>query len=312
MVLEKWIVDGPKVIDIELVRSLKVGLIGGQIDIIGHDEPGARIEVHSVTGKDLKISIDGDLLEIDHPQLRWDNFIEVFKSWRGNARADISLMVPRDVALKFGVISASALISGLTTDARISTVTGEVVIDAVTGDLDINTVSGEVSIRDHRGLVNAHTVSGDIAASGAIRRFSSDGVSGEVFVDTTGTPDEIQNNTVSGDLTVRFDSDVAARYNVNSVSGALQLGSSTIKGLRGGGYNGHTGDLDGRWTEFRANSVSGNITVIFRDDTATADATGTTAGDATGTTAGGATGTTAGGATSSATGTATTSEGASA
>ncbi len=282
MVLEKWIVDGPKIIDIELVRSLKVGLIGGQIDIIGHDEPGARIEVHSVSGKDLKISIDGDALEIDHPQLRWDNFIEVFKSWRGNARADISLMVPRDVALKFGVISASGLISGLNADARISTVSGDVVIDAVTGDLDLNSVNGEISIRDHTGLVSAHTVSGDITAAGAFRRFSVDGVSAEVFIDTTGTPDEIQNNTVSGDLTVRLDGDVAARYNVNSVSGVLQLGPSTIKGLRGGGYNGHTGVLDGHWTEFRANSVSGNITVMFREpDAAAGSAADAAAHDAT-------------------------------
>ncbi|WP_368499186.1 DUF4097 family beta strand repeat-containing protein [Herbiconiux sp. A18JL235] len=265
MVLEKWIVDGPKVIDIELVRSLKVGLIGGQVDIIGHDEPGARIEVHSVSGKDLKISIDGDALEIDHPQLRWDNFIEVFKSWRGNARADVSILVPRDVALKFGVISASGLISGLTADARVSTVNGDVVVDSVTGDLDLNTVSGEVLVRDHTGLVNAHTVSGDITVSGAIRRFSCDGVAGEVFVDTTGVPDEIQNNTVSGDLTVRLEASTAVRYNVNSVSGTLQLGTSTIKGLRGGGYNGRTGELDGAWTEFRANSVSGDITVMFRE-----------------------------------------------
>jgi DUF4097 and DUF4098 domain-containing protein YvlB len=265
MVLEKWVVDGPKVIDIELVRSVKVGLIGGQIDVIGHDEPGARIEVHSVSGKDLKVSIDGDTLEIDHPQLRWDNFIEVFKSWRGNARADISILVPRDAALKFGVISASALISGLTTDARVSTVNGDVVIDAFTGDLEVNTVNGEVSVRDHTGLVNAHTVSGDITVAGAIRRFSCDGVSGEVFVDSSGVPDEIQNNTVSGDLTVRLDEGVPARYNVNSVSGVLQLGASTIKGLRGGGYNGHSGTLDGRWTEFKANSVSGDISVIYRD-----------------------------------------------
>ena len=265
MVMEKWIVDGPKVIDLELVRSVKIGLIAGQIDVIGHDEPGARIEVHSVTGKDLKISIDGDRLEIDHPQLRWDNFIEVFKSWRGNARVDISIMVPRDAALKFGVISASALISGLTTDARISTVTGDVVVDSVVGDLDVNSVSGEISIRDHTGLVSAHTVSGDIAASGAIRRFSADGVSAEVFVDSTGVPSDIENNTVSGDFTVRLESDVSARYNVNSVSGVLQLGASTIKGLRGGGYNGTTGPLDGQWTEFRANSVSGDITVVFRE-----------------------------------------------
>jgi hypothetical protein len=270
--LEQWVVNGPKIIDIELVRSIKVGLIGGQVDIIGHDEPGARIEVHSVTGKDLKISIDGDRLEIDHPQLRWDNFIEVFKSWRGNARADISIMVPRDAALKFGVISASALISGLVTDARVSTVTGDVVIDAVHGDLDVNTVSGEISIRDHVGLVTAHTVSGDIAVAGEIRRFSADGVSGEVFVDSTGVPMSVENNTVSGDLTVRLDADTAARYNVNSVSGTLQLGPATIKGIRGGGYNGQAGELDGSFTEVRANSVSGDITVLYREP-ATAAAT---------------------------------------
>ena len=65
MAQEKWLVDGPKTIDIESARSLKVGLIGGQIDIVAHDEPGVRVEVHSVSGKDLKVSIDGDQVEID-------------------------------------------------------------------------------------------------------------------------------------------------------------------------------------------------------------------------------------------------------
>ena len=76
MSLEKWLVapGQTKIIDVELVRKLKVSLIGGTVDIIGHDEPGARIEVHGVTGKDLKISMDGDRLEIDHPQLRWITF----------------------------------------------------------------------------------------------------------------------------------------------------------------------------------------------------------------------------------------------
>ena len=90
MAQEKWLIQPgeSRTIDVEVVRALKVGFIGGQIDIVGHDEPSARIEVHSVTGRDLKIVIDGDRLEIDHPQLRWDNFIEVFKSMRSSARAD--------------------------------------------------------------------------------------------------------------------------------------------------------------------------------------------------------------------------------
>ncbi len=79
MAQEKWLVDGPKTIDIDSARTLKVGLIGGQIDIVAHDEPGVRVEVHSVSGKELKVSVDGDTVEIDHPQLGWDNWIDVFR-----------------------------------------------------------------------------------------------------------------------------------------------------------------------------------------------------------------------------------------
>ena len=129
MAQEKWLVDGPKTIDIESARSLKVGLIGGQIDIVAHDEPGVRVEVHSVSGKDLKISVDGDQVEIDHPQLSWDNWLDVFKSWSGRARADVSVMVPRDIRVKLGVVSATALLSGTTQQASLSTVSGDLVID---------------------------------------------------------------------------------------------------------------------------------------------------------------------------------------
>src|ERR1700712_5129822 len=134
---EKGVIDGPKVIDLGPTRRLKVALVRGQVDIVGHDEPTTRVEVHSVSGKDLRISLNGDTLEIDHPQLRWDNFVEVFRSFRGSASADVSIMVPREVALKFGVVSASALISGLHEDANVSTVSGDVLIDGVSGDLTL-------------------------------------------------------------------------------------------------------------------------------------------------------------------------------
>jgi hypothetical protein len=174
MAQEKWLIDGAKVIDIEQVSKLKVSLVGGKVDIVGHDEPGARVEVHSVSGKELKISIDGGVLEIDHPQLSWDNFLEVFSSFRGTAKADVSIMVPRDIALTFGVVSASALISGLTTDATISTVSGDLVIDGLTGNLQLNGVSGEIAVSNHTGKVGSRTVSGDITASGNVSVFTAE------------------------------------------------------------------------------------------------------------------------------------------
>jgi len=261
MAQEKWLVDGEKVIDVGLVRNLKVSLIGGQVDIVGHDELGARVEVHSVRGRELKISLDGDTLEVDHPQLSWDNFIEVFRSFTGSAKADVSIMVPRDVALKFGVISASALISGLNSDASISSVSGAVVIDGHTGPLQLNSVSGELAVRNHTGSISAHTISGDIAATGAITRLTGDTVSGDVFLDLAGIPDEVRIQTVSGSVSTRLEEGVAAQYKINTVSGRLQLDDSEITGVHGA-YTSKYGTLDARWLEFKASTVSGNVSVL--------------------------------------------------
>lgn len=271
MAQEKWLIQPgeSRTIDVELVRTLKVGFIGGQIDIIGHDEPGARIEVHTVQGRDLKVTIDGDRLEIDHPQLRWDNFIEVFKSMRSNAKADVSVLVPRDVALKFGVVSATALISGLRSDARLSTVSGDVVADGLVGDIELNSVSGELSVRDHTGRINAHTVSGDATVSGTIPKLSVDGVSGDVMADISGTPDEIAINTVSGDSTIRIPEAIGARYRANTVSGRVQLDNVVVVGSVGKGYTGTTGSLDGSWVDINVNSVSGAVSVLRSTRTTT-------------------------------------------
>jgi hypothetical protein len=260
---EKWLVDGEKIIDIDGIRRVKVGLVAGAVSIIAHDEPHVRVDVHSVTGKDLLVQVNGDTLEIDHAQLRWDNFIEAFRSFRGSARVDLTITVPRDIALKFGVVSASALVSGLAHDATLSTVSGELVVDGLIGDLQLNAVSGELSVRNHRGAIAAHTISGDITASGELSRFTGDTVSGDVFLDITGTPDEVRVNTVSGSITTRLESGVPAQYKVNTVSGRLQLDNSEITGVRGG-FTSKYGTLDKQWLEFRANTVSGNISVLHQ------------------------------------------------
>ena len=261
MAQEKWLVDGPKTIDVEGVRSLKVGLINGQVDIIGHDEPGARVEVHSVRGRDLLVSIDGDTLEVNHPQLRWDNFIEVFGTFDGKASADVSIMVPREVALKFGVVNSSGLITGLSGDASVSSVNGDVIVDGLTGRLQLNTVTGELGVRNHSGKIAAKTVSGDITASGEVSSWASDGVSGNVFLDLTGVPDEVRVNTVSGNITARLDADAGASYSINKVGGRLQLDNAEVKGARGS-YKGKFGHLEGRWTDVRINTVTGDVSVL--------------------------------------------------
>ncbi|GAA1055787.1 hypothetical protein GCM10017608_30410 [Agromyces luteolus] len=274
MAIEKWVVNPgeSRVIDLELVRKLKVGLIGGKVDVIAHDEPGARVEVSNVTGKDLMIRIDGDSLEIDHPQLRWDNFLEVFKGFTGSAKAEVSILAPRHVAMKLGVVSGDALVSGFDNDGRFSSVSGDLVIDNHAGDVECSSVSGEISVGDHTGKVTAHTVSGDVTVTGEVGTFNVDTVSGDMVLDAKGTPSRVDTNSVSGDLTLRFDPGSGARYRVNTVSGRLLLDDAQIKGTLGKGFERVTGELEGTWLDLGANSVSGSISVIRRQPaTAPAD-----------------------------------------
>jgi len=270
MAQETWIVTEPTVIDLEGIRRLKVSLIAGQVDIVAHDEPGARVEVHGVSGRDLKISVEGGTLIVDHPQLRWENWLDTFRAFRGRARAEVSILVPRTTALTFGVVTANALISGLHDDASISTVSGDIVVDGVVGDLQLQSVSGEIAVRGHHGDVTAHTVSGDVTVSGEVFRFSCDGVSGAVLLDLYGRPDRIVNKSVSGDLTVRLDAGAPAQYTVNTVVGSLQLDDTRITGVKGQ-YSSRYGELAGSFTEVRASSVSGDVSVVHTER-ASADA----------------------------------------
>lgn len=265
--MEKWIVHPgeTRVIDVDGLRELKIGLVGGQVDVIAHDDPGARIEVHGVTVKDLRIEMIDGRLEIDHPQLRWDNFLEVFRNFgAGGPKAEVSVAVPRTVALTLGVVSASALVSGLRTDAKLNTVSGDIMVDGLVGDASLNAVSGDVQVRELQGALTANSVSGDIAATGAVTKASIDTVAGALLVDSTGTVQSISLNSVSGSATIRLDRGLPANYVARSVSGRVQIDGHVRSGNGPTNYTGSTGTLAGSFVDVRANTVSGEITVLRR------------------------------------------------
>ncbi|MGO2931934.1 DUF4097 family beta strand repeat-containing protein [Microbacterium sp.] len=271
---EKWLIapGEERVIDIAQATRLKIGLVGGQVDVIAHDEPGIRIEVSGVTVKDLRVESDGTQIEIDHPQLGWDNFLEVFRNFgSGGPRAEVSVAVPRSIALNLGVVSAGALISGLTNDARLNTVSGDVIVDTHTGDLTLNSVSGDVQVRALTGSAHANSVSGDVALTGSVRKATVDTVSGSIWVDATGALNTINLNTVSGNSTIRLEETLPANYVVRSMSGGVMIDGIDRRNSGPTNYTGSTGELAGSFVDVRTNSVSGDTTVLRRPLTTVAD-----------------------------------------
>jgi hypothetical protein len=268
MTLEKWLVQPgeTRVIDLDDIRKVKVGLVGGQVDVIAHDEPGVRIEVHAVTLKELRIEAQDGAVEIDHAQLRWDNFLTSFRNFgSGGPQAEISIAVPRDIALNLGVVSASALVAGLESGAKLSTVSGDVIVDGLTGDVTVNSVSGDVQMRSLTGTLTANAVSGDITAVGTIRTAFVDTVNGAVLVDSTGPTQSVSFNTISGAATVRLDDGVPAKYALRTVSGKLRVdGVERSESGIGSSYTGTAGELSSSFADVRANTVSGDVTVLRR------------------------------------------------
>lgn len=262
MAREEWFIQPgeSRIIDIDDVRALKVALVGGHVDVVGHDEPGARVEVHGVTGKSLKVVVDNGRLSVDHPQISWENFIDVFRWFKGGTSADVSIAVPRSVRLNFGIVTAEGLVTGLENKASVSTVSGALVVDACSDELTVNAVSGEVTVSDHDGAVWLHTVSGDATVSGSIDELTTDSVSGDLYADLRDVAAKVRMNSVSGNLTVRIPA-TPVEYRVSTVTGRLRLGDQEFRGIKGG-FTGRFGAAEGIAIELRANTVSGDVSVL--------------------------------------------------
>ena len=85
-------------------------------------------------------------------------------------------------------------------------------------------------------------------------------VSGSIFIDADGPLQEVSINSVSGSTTLRLDDDYAAKYNIHTLGGRVQLDGVS----RSKNYEGHAGALSGMFADVRANSVGGDITVLRR------------------------------------------------
>ncbi|AEE46784.1 DUF4097 family beta strand repeat-containing protein [Cellulomonas fimi] len=263
MATESWVVAGPQIIEVEKVEALRVQLVGGRVDVVARDEPGARIEVHGVDGRPLEITlVDGELrVGYAFTLTGWDGFVERFLNFRDKDRADVHIAVPRDVHAKVGTVSAEGLLAGVVSDSSVSTVSGSLVVDGTRGRLSANTVSGEIVVRDHGGDLRLNSVSGELAVSGDLAVVQANTVSGALSVDVTSGSSSLTASTVSGDVTVRLPAGKGVQVKAQSVSGRLVVDGEEFKGSKPGQRKVDLRTGDGACF-VQASTVSGHVTVL--------------------------------------------------
>ena len=262
MPMESWVVTGPQVIEVEDVRALRAAIVGGRVDVVGRDGPGARIEVHRVQGRPLEVSLDGGELRVGYAATLtgWESFLERFRNVTSSDAVDVHVAVPHDVAVTLGTVSGEGLLADVARDASVSTVSGSLVTDGTAGTLVANAVSGDLALRAHRGDLRVHSVSGSVTGSGAFGRAAVTTVSGAVTLDAD-TSTGLSVKTVSGDVNVRVPRDLGLSVGARSVSGRV-----VVDGVERGGNGPLRGPVEVSDPDARCrldvSTVSGHLTVL--------------------------------------------------
>lgn len=265
--MTQWRIDTPQSIDLEGVRRLNVRMVAGSIDVVGSSEAaeggGAHVEVSKLEGA-ITVTLEGDTLTIAHEKLTWGGLLD----WVGNHKASavVSVSVPDACPVELGVVSADAVVSGISADTKVKSVSGNVTLDGLNADISAQTVSGDLETRHLEGKLRFTTVSGDLTVvDGSSSQVKAETVSGDLTLDLDVPPGaRLDLSSVSGDVTVRLPESASLQVEAKTMSGSLDSafsgvtrdskpGRSTLRGSVGSG--------DGF---LQAKTVSGDITLLRR------------------------------------------------
>ena len=262
MTTQRWTITQPQTIELDDVSELSARIVDGRLDVVAHDEPVTRIEVHSTDGRPVEVQVKDGKLVVGHEALvGWKPFFEKFSDFTGMASADIYIAVPRAVPCRVGTIRGETMLAGTRGDMRAKTISGSILVTDTEGSLDVNTISGEVTAREHTGNVRINGVSGDVTITGNLTSVESNTVSGTVTLDLFSQPGRLGCNAVSGDLLVRLPDPACVEAKLTSMTGRLVVG-----GVEATGFGSKTlHPTAPAQTVVDANAVSGNVTVIGRN-----------------------------------------------
>ena len=155
-------------------------------------------------------------------------------------------------------------------EARVNAASGDVALDSVGGEARINTASGDLQLGTVSGDAKLNSASGDVIVREAAARLDVNSASGDVLVREAAS--SVNVNTASGDQMIG--SAVEGKVNLKSASGDMRIGireGSTLfvdARSRSGEVSSElpvsdsAPDGNGPHIELRANTMSGDITVV--------------------------------------------------
>jgi Putative adhesin len=262
--MSHWTVDAPTTLDFDGIAALRVRIISGSVAVLPTNGP-PRVDVADLTGQPLLVKHEAGILTVTYPDLTWDGLLGWLRPQPHSAT--ITIMVPRGCPTQLGVVSASAVVSGISAATSVKSVSGKITLDGVTGPVDAGTVSGDVEAQGLDGRVGFNSVSGDLTvADGAVERLEAKTVSGRVTADIDLGDGAVRVSTVSGTVAIRLPSEVSTQVELRSATGRLQSEFHGLSSSRSPGANTLTGTLGSGAGRLQVTTVSGQVTLLERSN----------------------------------------------
>jgi hypothetical protein len=262
--MAQWTIEAPMSLDFEDVTGLRVRLISGSVAVLATDGKPS-LDVTSVTGDPLDVTYEDGVLTISHDNLTWDGLLKWLRPQQRPAAA-VTVTVPRACPTQLGVVSASAVMSGISAKASVKSVSGEITLDGVTGDVDAHTVSAALEAQGINGKLNFNTVSGDLTlADGWLERLDANAVSGDVTADIDLDPlGGMRVTTVSGEVTLRLPAEADAQIHLQSMSGDVRSEFAELRKASAPASHTVSGSLGAGSGHVSVNTVSGRVMLMRR------------------------------------------------
>jgi len=261
--MAQWTIEAPTSLDFDNVTGLRVRLIAGSVAVLATDGKPS-LDVANVTGDPLNVTYENGMLTISHENLTWEGLLKWLRPQRHSA--SVTVTVPRKCQTQVGVVSATAVMSGISAKASVKSVSGGITLDGVTGDVDANTVSAALEAQGINGKLNFNTVSGDLTlADGWLERLDANGVSGDVTADIDLDPlGGMQVTTVSGEVTLRLPAEADARVHLHSLSGDVRSEFAELRQSSAPASRSVSGSLGAGSGHVSVTTMSGRVMLLRR------------------------------------------------
>jgi Putative adhesin len=277
MSAQNWTVAEPRKLTFEgPVTHLQVRIAGGTVNVVGVEEPSARLEISEIDGPPLIVTEDDGVVTVAYEDVPWKGLLGWLdpKGWRRHAV--VSLAVPAGTRVEVGVVSAEAVVSGISGRTTVRGVNGDATLVGLSGAVDAGTVAGSVLAQALSGDLKVNTVSGDLTViEGTGSQVRAESVSGSMVLDLDPSADtDVRLATVSGEIAIRIPDPGDAQVDASTASGAVSCAFDELRVSGQWGAKRITGRIGTGDAQLRATTVSGAIALLRRPPLEPAEAGG--------------------------------------